>query len=373
MRKRWSIRPLDTLFFREGTPFHQGETGTVHPKSQFPPSITILQGAIRTTLAIQQDWSPDSSKKFPPKLGTSECLGDLQLSGPFLQWREEERIELLFPAPLVLVGKKGKDEQWDLTRLLPGEPVDCDLGKGLRLLQKERRIPGHALSVWLTRAGLEAVLQGELPEPKEIWESSQLWKEEIKVGIARNKETRTAEEGQLYTFTHIRPEKELEIVVGTEGLPDDYYPNEWIAIPLGGEGKFASARIEDWTDHSWFPHLPQLTSTKEGKIRFTVSLLTPGYYEDDKIKQVIRKGPQGIPGTCITASIGKILRLGGWDIVKKGPRPVKPLLPAGSTWFFEADEKDLPAIEKLHGRMTGEMSQYGMGQLVIGVWREKEE
>ncbi len=44
------FEPLDTLFFRDGRPFNQGE-GNGGVESLFPPSPTTLVGAARVALA----------------------------------------------------------------------------------------------------------------------------------------------------------------------------------------------------------------------------------------------------------------------------------------------------------------------------------
>lgn len=359
MRKKWTFRALDTFFFRDGTPFHQGEGGMVQPKGSFPPSIMTLQGAIRAGLARCQGWTPSHPERWPQELGTPDDLGDLRLAGPYLCYKGE----YLFPAPLVLFGEK--NEEWELTRLILGDPVDCDLGEQLRLPKLAKRIKGDLFQGWLTKRGMEQVLAGELPDQTEIYSSSQLWKEERRVGLERNCETRTAEDARLYAITHIRPQAKLEMVVFTEGIPQEWEVPTQLTIPLGGEGRVASASIVE-AEERILPEMPPLPVDEEGILRFTVSLLTPGYYADPN--HIILHGPEGVPGKCVSASIGKLQQIGGWDLKNRCPRPLYPLLPAGSTWFFEAPASELPAIQQLHGAMSGEKSLYGMGQLLIGTW-----
>lgn len=366
MRKLWSFRSLDTLFFRDGTPFHQGEVGGASPKSQFPPTMVTMQGAIRTTLASKQGWSPQHPDQWPEQLGTPDDLGDIRLSGPYLRWMKEP----LFPAPFLLFGERKQDQKnWNLTRLTPGKPVDSDLGDDLRFPQLSEQIEGDMFQGWLTRTGLEAVLRSELPEYNDMYQTSELWKEESKIGIARNQVSRVTEEGQLYTLSHVRPNNQLDLMVGVEGIPTEWHPSAPHGITLGGEGKFAELRVTDWPK-KWFPIMPTIP-LENGKLRFTVSLLTPGYYEH--IEQVITAGPPNVPGTCVSASIGKIMSVGGWDLERARPRPMKSLIPAGSTWFFEAAEENREQIEHLHGICSGEMTAYGMGQMVMGIWRDQEE
>jgi hypothetical protein len=44
--KIWEFKAVDTLFFRDGTPYNAGEGGGLGIKSIFPPYIFTLQGAV---------------------------------------------------------------------------------------------------------------------------------------------------------------------------------------------------------------------------------------------------------------------------------------------------------------------------------------
>jgi CRISPR-associated protein Cmr3 len=275
-----------------------------------------------------------------------------------------------------LFGKKD-EKGWDLTRLAPGQSVYCDLDhtKELRLPKLVNRIEdGDLLAVWLTATGLKQVLAGGQPSGDEIYLTEDLWKEEKRIGIARDNQTRKAEDHHLYTVQHIRPDQELEILVYVEGIPDEWHPTGEFGIPLGGEGRSAHVQVlgEEETNQLLeedFGALPDIVLTGESKIRFTVSLITPGYYENTK--DVIRLGPPKIPGECVSASIGKVMQLGGWNLKEGRPRPLLSLIPAGSTWFFEISNESKAAVEALHQTLTGDMQEYGMGEIVIGIWKEE--
>lgn len=363
MTKSWRFSALDTLFFRDGTPFHQGESGNIMPASIFPPSMKTIQGAIRTALARKQGWTPELDGNWPKELGTPDDLGDLYLKGPYLRYKGER----LYLTPLVLFGKK-EGKKWNLKRLVPGPEVECDLGeRRLPMLKKEDRGEGHLLSIWTTKSGLEKILQYQFPSDDEIFGEEQLWKYEGRVGIAIRRETGTAEDKQLYSLNHVRPVEDLEIEVGVSGIPVDWHLTGDHALPMGGEGRFALVRVDDQVES--LPRKPDLSVDGDGIVRFTVSLLTPGYYSS--FKKVIEEGPPHIPGKCISACIGKVMQVGGWDLKRNRPRKLKPILPPGSTWFYEAAADQLEEILLLHGAFRGEETKYGMGQLVLGVWKDE--
>lgn len=368
MNKVWAFEAMDTFFFRGGTPFRQGEGGAVQPESFFPPTMLTLQGAIRAQLARQQGWTPANPHLWPNELGTESTvpgelddLGVLRLAGPYLYYKGE----YLYPAPSILFGKEKKGAGWKLTYLLPqmNRKINSDLGE-ITLLQPKHAVEkGKALSVWLTRTGLEKVLAGGIPEQKEIYSPSNLWDSERRVGIERQLETRTAEDHHLYALTFIRPRLGLQVVVEVGGIPISWHPIKREILPLGGEGRAAKVVVRD--EELQLPVMPKLEA-KDGWIHYTVTLLTPGWFITPE--KVVREGPPEIPGDLISASIGKVMRVGGWDLKNRAPRPLRPLLPPGTTWFYRAKEQDRKQIESLHGTWVGENTSYGMGQIVIGRW-----
>ncbi|MBA4603665.1 type III-B CRISPR module-associated Cmr3 family protein [Thermoactinomyces mirandus] len=385
------FRALDTFFFRDGTPFHAEEPG-VTPQGVFPPSIFTLQGAIRAALAYHiKEWVP--GKRWPEELGRVETkgrsaeelrkkwsepddLGCLRLSGPYLQVDGKR----YFPAPLLLIGrKKEKEKCWELTRLKPTTTrYTSDLGEELQYLKPEKKIPDSKLIAgWLNGEGMEAVLNEEVPDPQSLLIPGDKWKPERRVGIKRN-DKRTAMDHHLYTITHTRPEQDVEVVVEVAGLDQDWQPLGKIMNPLGGEGRFAEVMVEEAGQNTDFPKMPAAEQfvAQDGKLRFTVSLLTPARYPD--MKKAVLEGPPKIQETLksvryISASVGKAIQIGGWNVVARWPRTLQSFLPVGSTWFYEASMDELPELATLHGTLTGELEAYGMGQIVIGTWKQGGE
>lgn len=361
--KWWTFRSLDTWFFRTGMPFNQGEASTVLPESAFPPPMQTLQGAIRTTLARGQGWVPKrrgEENPLPDGLGDGEDLGDLRLTGPFLK-----REDILYPVPSLLVGEIDEGT-WQLTRLRPGTEVETDMGNVRLPVPADTGIKAKNIQAWLTRRGMEMVLAEGTPSAEDLIKQDDLWKSERRIGLTRDEETRTAKDQHLYFSIHTRPTHGLTVVVGVNGIPSDWHP-ERVTIPLGGEGRMAEVEVrEEGEDKSWLPQPPQLQS-RGGRLFYTATLITPGQY-GRQMERVICKGPVELPGQCRSASIGKLESIGGWNLETNTPRPLEALLPAGSTWWMEADEAEWEQVLRLHGSKTGCKTEYGMGQLVIGTW-----
>lgn len=346
-------------------PFHAGEGGYTNIRSIFPPFITTLQGAIRTSLALERGWRPGNIAGWPLELGGPDGLGSLKLRGPYLFYDGQP----YFPVPLLLLGKKG-----NYTRLVPGAQVDCDLGC-VRLPVPMQDIEGAKLveDAYLSQQGLKEILEGGIPSQNAIKNQDYFYFEEPRVGLERMDDSRTAVEGRLYNSVHIRPKQETALVVYVAGIPSDWRVAGHRTVPLGGEGRLANVEIRAGDPLEILPPVPSLISGKDGKLRFTVILITPGWYgEAESIKEVICQGPPGVPGHCLAACIGKVQQVGGWDMLNHQPRPLTSVIPPGSLWFYEADAQDAGQVVRSHGQCLSPKGDYGFGQIVIGRWEEKE-
>ena len=164
-----------------------------------------------------------------------------------------------------------------------------------------------------------------------------MWSVEPRVGLKRNAGTRTAEDHNLYRIGHIRPEYYLKIRVIIQGLPPDWPEIKQRVVPLGGEGRLAGIEINSITLDDYrnlLPPCPSLKQTKDGQIRYTISLITQSVFSDgDQLELLVREGPANAPGRCVSACIGKPQFHGGWDLANNEPRPLQPCLPLAAPGF----------------------------------------
>ncbi|MGI6363389.1 MAG: type III-B CRISPR module-associated Cmr3 family protein [Bacillota bacterium] len=351
--RTWSFRALDTLFFRGGMPFDAGEWSSRGVRSTFPPSMRTIQGAVRAALAVGQGWKPN--KEFPVELGDSESLGKLKLKGPYIHYKDN----YLYPVPAILLeGGNG------IFRLKPGpEMVSTDIGVArLPELVSNSDRPKPIEGKWITAIGLSKVLGGGIPAPTDFISVDSLWLNEGRTGIEINRSSRTADAKKLYHTFHVRPKDGLSINITVDGVPDSWHERTPQYISLGGENRYASITISDKP-----VVLPKNVSFPgKGKHQFTVTLITPGIFKDDT-SSVLTRGPLSNL-TCITACVPKLFKEGGWDRRHDTPRPMIPVIPAGSTWFYE-EEMPGSEIESMHCTFVGADNEYGYGQIIIGKWR----
>lgn len=363
--KHVKLTPLDTLFFRDGSPFSAGETGQMEVRGVFPPSPTTVVGALRAAFARDLGWQGGAWEPgIIDKLGDGDDLGPLSFAGPYLL-RDKKP---LFPAPLHLLyakdkPKDGQEAKEYLTWLTPGAELQTDVGTAkLPKVVKVKDDEGKEVTgfkpledAYLTFEGWEKVLSGETPEPKSIIKD--LWRSESRVGIHRDDASRTTKEDALYQTAHVRLCPGVSLVMGVNGY--DSEPPK--LATLGGESRMVGLEETSFE----LPKVPTLTGN-----RYTVTLITPGCFTGDGWKTPSGTLP-GLPGRVVSACVGKPVLIGGWDSRKDegkkyGPKKLVPHLPPGSTWFMEAD--DVQAVLAMHGKHIGEKIAWGYGQILIGAW-----
>lgn len=379
--RAYSISPLDTWFFRDGRPYYMNESSQVDVRSLFPPSAYTVIGAMRASLARELGWNGESRKRWSAEIMSvlgdgRKNLGKLRFLGPYIY--SEKHGGLLLPTPLNLIGEYVQDKfcktcepskplpkMWSFACLSPRNPVDCDLGDGVRLPSTGDDIKGlKTLSdYYLTVSDFEALLAGgDLKDINPIKRTA-LWNHEYWVGLKRNSITLTTEDRALFSKHHVRLAPGVSLLMLLEG-PEEL-PELGSLLAFGGENRVASSRIMSELPKFLAEKGPKLRVDGD-KIRFTVVHLTPACLGSSW------PGPggriSGVPGKVVSACIERPLFIGGWDSVRGEPLPLQPYVPAGSTWFFEADSSEAEAIEHLHLTNIGDDANCGFGQVAVGLW-----
>lgn len=376
------IRPVDTLMFRDGRPFNQGDPGAAEAVSVFPPYPSTVSGMVRALL-------PKTQK-------------NLSFSAPVLCQGKQP----LFPAPRSLLKAKIANTSYYIP-LVPGSEIECDLGRDRQLIrlpvsgawlaqgmteeQKNKAALKEIEDDWITCGGLEKVLRGGVPVETDFVARNDLWLTEPRVGVGIEIGTRRPADGALYAATHTRPAKDVTLRVDVEALD-----GADVALGLatlgraGGEHRMAEFVVKNEKDALSFPKAPTLVSDGDC-VRFTIYHASPCFLwpmprANAKFGSVaLARGPgdpsgaplksQGLAvATVVSACLGKALMIGGWSLgdtkKDKGPTPMRPAIPAGSVWFLTAPagtEKDIAA---LHGGRIGEGLGRGFGRIFIGSWSE---
>lgn len=376
----WSLRALDTWFFRESRPMES--VGGAQLSSVFPPPARTLIGAIRTAIgdAAGVNWHGYPDERQPAHtalrslMGDAQGLGRLSFRGPFLM-KEGKR---LYPAPLLLL--RASDGQF--TRLEPAtELTDCDLGRVQLPKKKNATLAGAKPldQAWLTATGLQAVLSGQAPTENDVVKAQALFHAEERLGIGRHNASRTVEAGLLYQTVHVRPEQGVAVGMCVDGLTadDKFVPGEGF-MRLGAEGRMAH-----WVRQAE-PALVPAAAVQAHGTRLLLVLTThaqfaqgwlPDGFEPTTLPstgQTVWEGTlHGVRLRLLCAVVGKPVREGGWDLAGRAPRDMVSLTPAGSCYFCEVVANPATpgsAAKALHGQQIGQNTAYGRGELAVGQW-----
>lgn len=367
------LHAVDTWFFRDGTPFTAGHAPQENVESRFPPNPPTVAGALRATLARANGWNGVGtwSQSICKTLGDGPDLGKLRFGGPFLLRNEAP----LFPMPRHLLGKRVPGGWKPAGFLRPGSPVTCDLGDAVRLPQATAsRDEGTeaGTGLWLTRDGMNAVLEGKCPDPGEVVPSERLWSTEPRIGLARDSTTRTASEGMLYSTVHIRPRPSVSIGVGIAGLPADWTPPFDRMNPFGGEGRLAEFR--EWNaDTGLDAHRDRIIDVR----KVALVALTPLDIEGGiRIGRVFDELGGARP---VCACLDRPQHIGGWDSHGHRPLSLRAVLAPGSTVFCEipdvrrfadavAANGDAEWVRQGGLARMGRRNEWGFGLVALGAW-----
>ena len=373
------LEPLDTWFFRDGTPFAAGSTPQDDVASLFPPHPATVVGALRAALAINHGWS--GRGRWPQDiclvLGDGpEDLGLLTFDAPFLL----RDAQPLFRSPRHLLGTNDPEGWTPRMFLRPGPPVACDLGGSVRLpdisgegsesvvFRVEELMAGD--SQWLTPAGMTAVLRGELPSRSEVVPSRGLWSAEPRIGLQLERETKAAKEGMLYSTQHVRPGTGISLGARVAGLPQDWTLPFGQLVSLGGESRLAECR-------EWAGDLALNAPLAEIRTDQRVALIALSPLDISEDVQLGRQRLEAMgDAQVVSACLERPQRIGGWNSLTGRPLPLRSMLPPGSVLFCEVGDAARFEETVLSGNgvaRLGSGQPWGFGLAALGVWPEETE
>jgi len=347
------IKPLDTLFFRDGKPFTMGEDA--QGESLFPPAPSVLYGALRTAyFGIHSDMLDKAN-------GQGDPTADLKVGGAWLI-RDGSAC---FPIPLDLAadaskpaGKDGDRPVWPLPAVPPPpgsslHPLPSLLSGGLESESVPRGVlEAGQLASYLSGGGgpfiARSLSENVLREPK--------------IGIAKDKATGTAaQDGRLYQ-AHMLRLKDLELGASFNGLD---LPSEGM-LKLGGEGRPVSYRA------AARPDMPAPAGEAKS---FRLYLSTPALFANGWLPgwldpATLTGMAGGLKLELTAAAVGRPAHVGGFDVKEGKPKPMRRAVPEGSVYHFRIAEGTLAgAVAAFHGRSVSELpgsAAQGFGLAYVG-------
>jgi len=368
------IMPHGALMFRDPRPSVVG--GTAKSRDFPPPSVTA--GTVRTLRAKQLDMAFTKSN--------AETLLSWSVLGPLLALDNE----IFFPVPQDLQVRGGA--------VVPLRPLSVGAGSGVNLPHLLRPIgctgnsfkpepTGRFLAAggvydWLADPPAAPPLSGD------VWFDPSL---DPRTRLKMNNTTETAEAGMLYTT-------EMVLLDRGRGFPGPSVfqagsllvrfdqPIDPAVHRIGGDGGIA--RFEAVADEDPWPSAPpdSLANALAAAKRVRMQLATPAFFKagwcPDWLDPAatpenspLRGSPPGASGhlelELVGACVPRWRPLGGWDLLRGGPKPLRRLVPAGSVYFFQVktgDPRVLASDLWLRSVCTNQQERDGFGLALWGVW-----
>jgi CRISPR-associated protein Cmr3 len=352
-----TLRPLDTLFFRDGAPFAAGR----RPKSGLPAPQTLM-GAIRSHLLLlyEADFAKLSraardgatmAESFGAA-GAPEWIASIGVRGPWLARSRAggEVPEVYLPAPRHLRLEAGGERWIALTPRKQGLPGWRNEHELLPLWHAQSGRAKETAGGFLSANDMEKCLRGETLSKQAIRAAEELYGYDDKTGIVVDPGTFTAAEGLIYSTRMLALAAGVFLYAELFG-PEGCGLREAFAragpMGFGGESRYVEA----------LPVTPVKWPEVKGE-RTLAMLASPALFREGWRPDVIPE--ERIKG----AAVGGPFAVSGWDIARGGPKPARFGVAAGSAYFVEG------AVDFAGDSLCAapEDVQQGYGFFLKGVW-----
>ena len=416
-----TIDPHDPIIARDGRPFGTGQR--MGSLDWLYPSV--LAGAVRTTLAKM------TNANFA-KPETIDALKNISVSGPLPLWGSR----IFLPAPKdIIVREEGSGEIRDRcayairpAKMKQGEGCDLPFPKDVLIPAmlpesvEEEFKPAEIPAFWSMRKMVEWLVNPSgngFVEPPILKKSGKIKASSEFLPIPQ-KESRThtkidpelgsAEDEKLFKTIGLDLSMkghtqgiQLAARVEADGVLLNGQKVEDIKIDcfstIGGE-----RRLSHWNagmpQKGWdFPAEEMrkaLASQKIGRKRIRMILATPAIFnhvsefcqgwlpgwlklDGSELIGAPKEAPLGAKLKLVSDCAGHWKPISGWGLEKgkRGPKPIRRLVPAGSVYFFEVQEGDAFAMAKtlwLKSVCDNKQDRYdGFGLALWGVWDYSDE
>lgn len=361
------IDPLDVLYLRGNKLF--GAAGD-HGAALMPPWPSLAAGALRSRMLVDHGIDPAEfaaghrpSGALGAALGTVTEPGRLRINLLTLAHRDGTPY---FPLPAD-------------TRVIEGQVACLQPRVPHAALQSSYPLPQWPVlpqasagkpesGWWLTLAGLNRWLAGEVPLPEQLIASSQLWRYDARLGIALDSQARTAATGHIYTAEAVALAKDIGFLVGVDGVEDAVLPKSGL-LRLGGDGRGAQV------SPARAPRLTVDWARIERERRFKVMTLTPGLFAHgwswlDPADGLWRCGES--QARCVAASVPRAEVVSGWDLANQRPKPAQRTVPVGAVYWFAEFSGDIDSLRQLmmQGLPGADANRQaeGFNHLLIAAW-----
>lgn len=353
------ITPLDVLFLRGNKLF--GDPGS-HGESLVPPWPSAAAGALRSHMLAYEGIDLAAFAKGHighPSLGTPTAPGSFALTA-FTLARQltDGTLQTLhaLPADLVVTEKDnppqseaGKAKAHHIQSLRPQAPhagllSSSGFAQVPLLAEAERRKAASGL--WLSQQGWQRYLQGQLPNAdQDLIKSSELWAIDSRVGIGLNADSRSADDGKLFTTQAVAFKTHVGFVASVRGAT---LPAQG-TLRFGGDGRAASSQSVTYHE----PQADLQAIAAQGCCR--IVLTTPGLFTQGWLPNGFLSDGDGhhwldLHGVCarlVCATVPRSETISGWGLANWQPKAALRSAPSGSVYWLDQIQATPEALGKL--------------------------
>lgn len=347
------IEPHDVLFLRGNKLF--GDPGS-HGESLVPPWPSAAAGALRSQVLAHDGVDLHAfaqGRVNHPSLGTPSAPGSFALTAFTLAHRlVDNTVQSLhaMPADLVVTSLDG---QLSIQSLRP-----MTLNHGLQSSGTQPQVPvlpeaerrKAETGLWLSQASWQKYLNGQLPDPtQDLVNTSELWAIDSRIGIGLNADTRSADDGKLFTAQAVAFKPGVGFVASVRGttLPDQG------SLRLGGDGRAAHSQSVAYPT----PQADLQAIATLGRCRMV--LTTPGVFAQgwlpngftERADGSIMLDLHGVRARLVCATVPRSETVSGWDLARWQPKAAQRAAPSGSVYWLDQLKASAEALGKLadHG------------------------
>jgi CRISPR-associated protein Cmr3 len=334
------IEPIDGLFVNSGRPNAMGEAHVL--QGIFPPLPTNFYGLLRDIFIDRLNNIINrgdlNEKETDPTL-------DLKIEGIYIQYyknRENNASYVYIPKPMDMVFKRSDnhktidDRDCYLLELGNNDFKDCFSSNPFNsnLLTFSDDKPEDKENLFISIRNVEK------KKFSAVIDLTEHTTKEPHTGIKRDYSTKTVDEGHLYSIVFSKPKDYnflIEYSISEEKVQNVDKKSDQGIKSFCAEGKKVYYNFRD-DDFSSKLKWQESTEIKKGDT-IRLVLLTPALFKKgwkpsvDLIKSFF--GEEKVE--MINAVVGKEQVIAGFDMIKKEGKPRRYAVPAGSVYYFKAD------------------------------------
>ena len=360
------IKPLEPFFFRDAKPFDKGEGWA---NGIFPPLPSTVYGAFRTAAISQKTTLAeyyDKDSMITDEMGSPDDFGSFRIQSVLLN----DSAGIMIPTPLDLVENSNSLKPLEKNNdTIISDIPGLDFYKSGNVSFKSPEIS------WVDRYAIENYLLGA--SDIDIEDTISPIIEERKTGIEKDPTSKKAKDHMLYVQQMIRLKDSFGFAVETQNI-SALEPRG--VIKLGHDGRVFSYEIDDNSNFAFLDNkkdtiIESIEKTKRFKIIFTSpAILKNGWLPDNVSDSDFTWRYQGTVIKITSIITGRPMRVGGWDIKNKGPKPMYKALPPGSVYYCELIEGKSDSVYNLFFNQNisdvennENYEKQGFGHTLIGI------